>query len=631
MLLTCCTPKDEHSVNKFSDPVQIKIADFRDRRLADSLYSYFSHESADYRREAVMAFGSIQRAADIDKIGRLLLMDADAGVRKAAAFALGQIQDPSSERILLGAVVKEKVPENVLEILQAYGKVTANWNLNPESFMADSLKSTGLAWSIYRAGLRNKTDGRSNGVAIQLLDQRFPANSRLGAAHYFARGAKGFQDAGPSLIEAATTDPSPDVRMAAALALGKIPSDTSLHTLKSIIKTETDTRVIISAIRALRSFPYDRVKHYLYEALLHKDVHVGIASSEIILEILPQEEWIEVSSLINQTDHWRISANLYEAALKAGGNRDLAEEIQNRYTKSSNPYERAWLLGSLRHYAPASSFVEVELRNADTAVVRSAAAGSLAAMSNIRGLDTDVRLRLGRIYQALMESEEDPAVLGTIASTLADSTLGYRSVLKSSSFLHKAKSRLRLPEHIEALQPIESAIAYFEGKKAPNVVTDFNHPIDWELVKIIPEDQRATIRTTRGNIVLRLFVNDSPGSVANFISLATRDYFDNKLFHRVVPNFVVQAGCNRGDGWGSEDYSLRSEFSPRLYDTGTVGMASAGKDTEGTQWFITHSPTPHLDGRYTIFAEVIEGMQVVDYIEVGDKIIDVDVENFKAQ
>ena len=154
-----------------------------------------------------------------------------------------------------------------------------------------------------------------------------------------------------------------------------------------------------------------------------------------------------------------------------------------------------------------------------------------------------------------MESEEDPAVLGTIASTLADSTLGYRSVLKSSSFLHKAKSRLRLPEHIEALQPIESAIAYFEGEKAPNVVNDFNHPIDWELVKRIPEDQRATIITTRGNIVLRLFVNDSPGSVANFISLAARDYFDNKLFHRVVPNFVIQAGCNRGDGWGSEDYS----------------------------------------------------------------------------
>ena len=98
--------------------------------------------------------------------------------------------------------------------------------------------------------------------------------------------------------------------------------------------------------------------------------------------------------------------------------------------------------------------------------------------------------------------------------------------------------------------------------------------------------------------------------------------------NRVVPNFVVQGGCPRGDGWGSEDYSIRSEFSMRRYTTGSVGMASAGKDTEGTQWFITHSPTPHLDGRYTIFAEVSHGMDVVDQLEVSDTILSVDIINF---
>ena len=87
----------------------------------------------------------------------------------------------------------------------------------------------------------------------------------------------------------------------------------------------------------------------------------------------------------------------------------------------------------------------------------------------------------------------------------------------------------------------------------------------------------------------------------------------------------MQGGCYRGDGWGSENYSIRSEFGLRKYKTGSVGMASAGKDTEGTQWFITHSPTPHLDGGYTIFAEVIEGMDVVHQIEIGDKIIDIEI------
>lgn len=631
VFLSCQGKDDQKLTNRFSDPVQVKIADYQDRRLADSLQPYLTHADPTYRREAVQAYGSLQITENIDGIGKLLLMDADAGVRKAAAFSLGQIQHPSCERILLGAVVKEKIPANIFEILQAYGKVTTQWNLNPEHFLSDTVTASGLAWSVYRAGIRGKTDDKANRIAIQLLQKHLPVAARLGAAHYFARGAKDFSGAASALTSAATVDESAEVRMAAALALAKVPSDTVLRTLKNIIKTDMDSRVLISAIRALRAFPFNSVKHYLYEALLHKDVHVGIASSEIILETLPEQDWIDVSSLINQTGHWRIAANLYEAAMKAGRNKDLAEEIQDHYRKSQDPYERAWLLGALKHYVPAFDFVASELRTGDTAIVKSTAAATLTAMGGVKDLTPALKSRFAHAYAALMKSEQDPAILGTIATALADSTLDYRSILKDHAFLYEAKKRLRLPEHNEAIQPIEAAIAYFEKRKAPSTQNEFNHPIDWNLVKIVPDDQRAIIKTTRGNIVIRLLVNESPGSVANFISLATQDYFDEKIFHRVVPNFVIQAGCKRGDGWGSEDYSIRSEFSPRRYRTGSVGMASAGKDTEGTQWFITHSPTPHLDGRYTIFAEVVEGWQVVDYIGVGDKITDVTIENFKAR
>lgn len=630
-LLACSQAPDDRSVNQFSDPDLLKIADLQDRRLADSLYVYFGHENPDYRREAVEAFGSLQVAENIDRIGKLLVMDPDAGVRRAAAFAIGQIQHPGSERILLGAIVKEKTDSTAFEILQAYGKATGSWNLNPESFLSDSVRSSGLAWSIYRAGLRGKANAKANAVAMQLLEKQLPESARLGAAHYFARGAKDFSQAASSLVSAATGDPSAEVRMAAALALGKIPSDSVLVVLKNIIKTEKDTRVITGAVRALRSFPYDHVKHYLYEALMHKDVHVGIVASEIILETLPREQWIDVSSIINRIGHWRIAANLYEAALKAGRNKDLAREIQQRYMRASNPYERASLLGALKHYAPAFSFVARELDTADTAVVRSSAAASLSAMSNIKDLTTSDRVRFAQSYKAILTSQHDAAVLGTIAATLADSALQFRPILKDASFLHDVKKRLKLPEDNEALQSVEAAIAHFEGRTQAKVENEFNHPIDWALVKRIPQGHHITIKTTRGNIVVSLLVNEAPGSVANFVALAMKDYFDQRFFHRVVPNFVIQAGCKRGDGWGGEDYSIRSEFTPRLYRTGSVGMASAGKDTEGTQWFITHSPTPHLDGRYTIFAEVVDGMQVVDYIQVGDKITDVVVGDFKGQ
>jgi cyclophilin family peptidyl-prolyl cis-trans isomerase len=131
--------------------------------------------------------------------------------------------------------------------------------------------------------------------------------------------------------------------------------------------------------------------------------------------------------------------------------------------------------------------------------------------------------------------------------------------------------------------------------------------------------------TTQGKIVFELHVEDAPGTVAGFVQLARQGFYTDKYIHRVIPNFVAQGGCPRGDGMGSTDYTLRSEFRLHSYSTGTVGMASAGPDTESCQWFITHIPTPHLEGRYTIFAHVVEGLEHVDKLTIGDRILSVSI------
>ena len=120
---------------------------------------------------------------------------------------------------------------------------------------------------------------------------------------------------------------------------------------------------------------------------------------------------------------------------------------------------------------------------------------------------------------------------------------------------------------------------------------------------------------------LELFPERAPATVSSFIDLINKGFYNQKYFHRVVPNFVIQTGCPRGDGYGSLDFTIRSEVADSYYDAeGYVGMASAGPHTEGTQFFITHSPTPHLDGKYTIFGRVISGMEVVHRIAMGDQI-----------
>jgi cyclophilin family peptidyl-prolyl cis-trans isomerase len=128
----------------------------------------------------------------------------------------------------------------------------------------------------------------------------------------------------------------------------------------------------------------------------------------------------------------------------------------------------------------------------------------------------------------------------------------------------------------------------------------------------------AYIETDRGIIEIELAIVDAPLTVANFIALARKDFFNGIAIHRVVADFVVQGGDPRGDGEGGPGYTIRDEINERPYVRGTVGMALDWEETGGSQFFITHSPQPHLDGRYTVFGHVVEGMGVVDQIQPWD-------------
>lgn len=135
----------------------------------------------------------------------------------------------------------------------------------------------------------------------------------------------------------------------------------------------------------------------------------------------------------------------------------------------------------------------------------------------------------------------------------------------------------------------------------------------------------ATVKTRLGSLTIELRPSEAPLTVDNFVQLAKRGYFNGVTFHRVVANFVIQGGDPRGDGNGGPGYSIRCEINMIPYDRGAVGMALSGKDTGGSQWFVTHSPQPHLDGGYTVFGNVVDGMDVVDSIERGDTILSISI------
>ncbi|NNE66618.1 MAG: peptidylprolyl isomerase [Pyrinomonadaceae bacterium] len=136
----------------------------------------------------------------------------------------------------------------------------------------------------------------------------------------------------------------------------------------------------------------------------------------------------------------------------------------------------------------------------------------------------------------------------------------------------------------------------------------------------------ATVTTHAGRFRIILNPKEAPRTVDNFIHLARSGYFDGLAIHRVVPNFVVQDGDPRGDGSGGPGWHIRCEINQLPYERGVVGMALAGKDTGGSQWFVTHSPQPHLDGGYTVFGKVNEAdMKVVDKLARGDVIRSIEI------
>jgi peptidyl-prolyl cis-trans isomerase B (cyclophilin B) len=144
------------------------------------------------------------------------------------------------------------------------------------------------------------------------------------------------------------------------------------------------------------------------------------------------------------------------------------------------------------------------------------------------------------------------------------------------------------------------------------------------------KDVKISMQTSKGDIHLILYGTKTPKTVTNFLELAKNGYYDDLIFHRVIPNFMIQGGCPFGSGRGGPGYTFEDEFVPSLRhdDAGILSMANAGPNTNGSQFFITHEATPWLDGKHTVFGKVVDesDQTVVDSIRAGDKILGITIE-----
>ncbi len=631
------------------------------------------------RERAFLAYGSIQDTSALGLITEAL-RDPVPAVQEMAAFAIGQTGtrlSPGGRRRLDDDLIWKRLAGTLAadRLIEEIGKFGTDEGLNdllvrvgdayPQQF------TQGMLMCIARYAIRGPVSPAAVRYVLRFVKS---AETAPWEAVYALQRIGDHPDVRAELehLVPLRLHADPLVRMNLAALLGKVrePRITQ-DPLSRLAEFDRDWRVRVNALKALALHPLRTVPQVLpvfRRAFYSRDLHVALTAigSLRTSDILASDsagvagdvfEHLRILTANRSNNFpWQVQAEAAQTLAALLGPGALPAVLPTRWPQ---PMLQADLLRAVGATGtPDALPVLQEGARANSPVtVCGALAGLHSLATRLRHDSTIVAAVREALILALRS--EDIAVTGTAASTLADSLYSHPAV---GSGLLEALKRQRIPDDIEALQEIITALGTLRETRAVLPLmeqmkqrdrsvasaaaralttitgTDYtsrlpseNEPLytdfDFAYLQSLPDTVALTLETARGEIQVQLFKNVAPFTVMSFLKLTSqRGYFRGLTFHRVVPNFVVQGGCPRGDGWGGPGFTLRSEFSPLRYGTGTIGVASAGKDTEGSQFFLTHSPQPHLDGRYTIIGKAVSGMDVVDRIERDDRIFDFSIQ-----
>jgi cyclophilin family peptidyl-prolyl cis-trans isomerase len=627
---TSCESKKTKTIsNKFSDPEMVKIFTLADERKGSELLSYLTHANENYRYEAALAYGSILDSAFASPLIHLL-SDSSAEVRCATAYSLGQIGDIKASSALINLIEKEKDDEVSAAIYESLGKIGCKRlqkTLNESDFSFGKIVEV-----FFKANPDSETERVGWGKAIfwmniggmqsDILVNRIPYvlqycqhEAKLACSQAWVRyKMKASFESEKYLLSWMKTERDADVKMNLMYIIGKVENQESLDFLLLCAASPTfDSKIKVNAIRALGrmgSPPFEK----LIPVLNDPDDYVVSECLTVLTKGELSKKIEEISGLVGQRSSI-IRAQFLKIKLKY--NKAAGDEILNSYNSATNVYDKVHYAHALGSMPGSADMVINSIRNEKDFAVKYALSEALVEQRQSENWPSDkdfVNIALDLI------SIGDMGISAVMLTQLGQEDLNGEQKKKVNDALSQAITKMKMPLEVETYNEAIRTINIIGIQKLEEYKPTFNHPIDWNLVHIIAPNLQAQVTTSKGDFIIDLNIQESPGTVANFVKLVQEGFFNGKYFHRVIPNFVVQGGCPRGDGMGGMDYTIRSEFGLHHYDTGAVGMASSGPDTESCQWFVTHCATPHLEGRYTIFGYVNTGLDVIQKINVGDKI-----------
>jgi cyclophilin family peptidyl-prolyl cis-trans isomerase/HEAT repeat protein len=607
------------------------------------------------RRRAALAIGRVKLADGLPALTALLQSGDETEVRQMAVFAMGLIGDASAVPTLLtaltdadpmvqgraaealGMLAHKAAAQPIAAMMIAHLNAGALKDVTPDDMgypKAPATEAVRLgAYALVRLG---SYDGLANAFldpsghvksrwwpiayafqrvndprAATALLELFSGDGQLSRA-FAARGLAATKDQrAAALLLAAIEDASQPaaVRVQAVRGIAQLGDPRGAEAMRRLITSpRVDQNLQLEAITALAQLR-DRGSVELLIDLVSAPWPSARSAALRALAAVDVDTFMSAISALDPDAHWSVRASL--ASTLGELSRERAQAPLTQMLRDQDQRVIPSVLDALAKIGAANAADELLARlKSEDPVVRAAAARGLATIK--------AKNATAALTEAIKTAQADGLYAARTAALDALTTLdpaAARPALQAALGDKDWAVRVRAAENLKKLDP-QADVA--PTRPAPATTIPELPPLD---TLIAPKySPQAYIDTSKGTIQFELAVLDAPHTVANFMALAKRNYFRGVQLHRVVPDFVIQDGDPRGDGEGGPGYTIRDEINQRPYMRGTVGMALDWADTGGSQFFITHSPQPHLDGRYTVFGQVVSGMDVVDRLQQWDTI-----------
>lgn len=569
------------------------------------------------------------------------LNSKDQSLSSMTAFAIGQINDPYYCNRLINTLNNKTLSEETIkQIIIALGKIGGKTELDKIIELnfkpSQTILLNAQATAFYLFAQRGIVSEKMLDKTFEILTSNADISVKRTFSYYLTLGFEMNLNQYFNTIKSEISKSKDESYIFnLLLSLSHTSGNESFNFLKKQSNSQNN-KIQYASIKALSSFPYSNVKPILWNFLSSKNEDLATTSAKyFVTHGIPKDAngYLSVSRKINS---WQARTYMLMAALDyTKDKKKTANLIISGYDVTENLYEKAALLKALSADPMQYKFVMNQSLTASDKIISTAGIKSVLAMRmnpNFDKIAKQIKKTKGidlytefKVYFKEEMQKGDNALI--YYSTLAWQNPDFKmlDVFTNTYFINQAFSALMLPRDMKVYRKLCSFPQIARNTNCTNNIKIDKFQFDWKKIISIPANQKVLIKTTKGNIKITLDVNAAPATVYTFILLANEGYYNNVYFYKKAPYKFVSTGGRRGDGWLDKNIPLVKEALNKNFETGSIAMNSIDDVYQSINWFITLTPTPEFDGKYTIFGKVRDGLDVLDKIQPGDKILKIKI------